>query len=164
MRQLNGIKRATCKVSRWKFLNVIFSLFYFLIIGFLTGCTPDNRKKRGSEEKRHLDLGPLSDFKMSENLMEDLRLKVFRRKKSDGRNEFFALSLVCTHQTCIIKTSPDKKGYLCPCHGSKFAENGRVLNGPAVLPLRWMRLAVSKDSKLLVYPDDEVTSDWRLVI
>ncbi len=40
-----------------------------------------------------------------------------------------ALSLICTHLGCTVSVTPD--GMVCPCHGSRFDRNGKVLTGPA---------------------------------
>ncbi len=37
----------------------------------------------------------------------------------------------CTHLGCKLKWNKNEKIWECPCHGSKFDENGDVLNGPA---------------------------------
>jgi Rieske Fe-S protein len=47
---------------------------------------------------------------------------------------FVAVSAVCTHQVCTI-TGFSTQTYVCPCHGSTFDVNGRVLGGPAPTPL-----------------------------
>lgn len=52
----------------------------------------------------------------------------------------YAISTVCTHLGCIVKSEAD--GFHCPCHGSRFAPDGNVSKGPAPAPLKW--LAVSK--------------------
>ena len=52
----------------------------------------------------------------------------------------FALSRVCTHLGCLVKSEAD--GFHCPCHGSRFAPNGSVVKGPAPKALPW--LAVSR--------------------
>jgi cytochrome b6-f complex iron-sulfur subunit len=41
----------------------------------------------------------------------------------------YALSLVCTHLGCTVQVTPT--GLVCPCHGSSFDRQGRVLSGPA---------------------------------
>lgn len=51
-----------------------------------------------------------------------------------------ALSLVCTHQECLI--SQDERGFVCPCHGSRFDIEGRVLTGPATQDLHWLPVEV----------------------
>ena len=47
---------------------------------------------------------------------------------------FVALTAICTHQTCTI-TGFGSQQYVCPCHGSTFDVNGRVLGGPAPFAL-----------------------------
>ena len=51
-----------------------------------------------------------------------------------GNNVFRAFTSVCTHEQC------DVNGYSggrirCPCHGSQYDARGRVVVGPATLPL-----------------------------
>lgn len=52
-----------------------------------------------------------------------------------AQSVFVALNAICTHQTCTI-TGFVNQNYVCPCHGSTFDVNGRVLGGPAPAPLR----------------------------
>jgi cytochrome b6-f complex iron-sulfur subunit len=52
-----------------------------------------------------------------------------------GADSFVALTATCTHQTCTISAFSGQ-AYVCPCHGSQFDMNGRVLNGPAARALR----------------------------
>ena len=48
----------------------------------------------------------------------------------------FAVSTICTHLGCIVK--PGAAGFECPCHGSRFAPDGKVLKGPAPKALPWL--------------------------
>ena len=59
------------------------------------------------------------------------RIAVYRGK--DG--QVIRRSAVCTHVGCIVHWNDFEKCWDCPCHGSQFAPDGQVLNGPAVTPL-----------------------------
>ena len=48
----------------------------------------------------------------------------------------FAISRVCTHLGCLVKSEAD--GFHCPCHGSRFAPDGKVVKGPAPKALAWL--------------------------
>jgi len=63
---------------------------------------------------------------------------------------FTALSLICTHLGCTVKVQSD--GFACPCHGSAFNTNGYPVKGPAVTPLKKLRVEQTPDGKLVLYP------------
>lgn len=66
-----------------------------------------------------------------------------------------ALSLVCTHLGCVVGEDADG-GFLCPCHGSRFDAQGKVLGGPAPRPLRWLEVSQAADGALVVDAAREV--------
>jgi nitrite reductase/ring-hydroxylating ferredoxin subunit len=59
--------------------------------------------------------------------------KVAVYKGEDG--QVIERSALCTHLGCIVHWNGFEKCWDCPCHGSQFAPDGQVLNGPAVTPL-----------------------------
>jgi len=50
-------------------------------------------------------------------------------------NTLIALSPVCPHLKCAVKWNAADLTWDCPCHGSRFATDGSVIEGPAYGPL-----------------------------
>lgn len=48
----------------------------------------------------------------------------------DSEEKISAYSAVCTHLGCIIGWDDAKKRWECPCHGSQYDKQGKVLRGP----------------------------------
>ena len=60
-----------------------------------------------------------------------------------------ALSGVCTHLGCVVRWQRSRRQFFCPCHGGRFAPNGRVLGGPPPAPLDSFEVAES-EGRILV--------------
>lgn len=72
---------------------------------------------------------------------------------------FYAVSLICTHLGCIVAKTD--KGYACPCHGSKFDQQGNVVAGPAPKGLNWLEISQLPSGKLVINADKYVKSGSR---
>lgn len=68
--------------------------------------------------------------------IDDERIAAYR----DAHGEIFAVSPRCTHMGCIVHWNEVETSWDCPCHGSRFAIDGSVLEGPALAPLERRRL------------------------
>ncbi|MER6212071.1 FAD-dependent oxidoreductase [Streptomyces sp. NPDC001642] len=53
----------------------------------------------------------------------------------DENGQLHAVSARCPHLGCIVAFNSAEQAWECPCHGSRFAPDGQILQGPAVRPL-----------------------------
>ncbi len=54
----------------------------------------------------------------------------------DSKSEIHLLSPVCPHTGCNVAWNPSEVTWDCPCHGSRFDIDGKLLNGPAMTGLK----------------------------
>ncbi len=111
---------------------------------------------------------PLQKFKVG--MAADLPdgVKFFSEQKefiAKNHKKMHAHTAVCTHLGCTVKhvqlakpktVKIDGKDveinheYHCPCHGSKFYEDGTNYEGPAPTPLPWHKIDIAPDDQQLV--------------
>jgi len=60
------------------------------------------------------------------------KLAVYR----DEQGSLHQCSAVCPHLGCIVAWNSSEKSWDCPCHGSRFDTDGKVLNGPSIHNLK----------------------------
>jgi cytochrome b6-f complex iron-sulfur subunit len=73
----------------------------------------------------------------------------------------YAIDAVCTHLGCLVQQKAGE-GFACPCHGSRFAADGQVQNGPASRPLRHLALDRNPDGQVVVDRSQPVAPEARL--
>lgn len=54
----------------------------------------------------------------------------------DENGKFHIVSAVCPHMKCIVNWNGAEKTWDCPCHGSRFASDGKYIEGPAMSNLK----------------------------
>lgn len=47
---------------------------------------------------------------------------------------------ICPHMGCVVHWNNAEESWDCPCHGSRFAKSGEVLEGPTLAPLKNVHL------------------------
>lgn len=45
----------------------------------------------------------------------------------------YGINAVCTHLGCVVPFNTAENKFICPCHGSQYNNQGRVVRGPAPL-------------------------------
>src|SRR5581483_2965117 len=96
-----------------------------------------------------VDAGPISDYS-KDGVYPNFRDRGFfiiRRGPS-----LTALSSVCPHRACKVSPQPDC-GFLCRCHGSKFAPNGSLVHGPSPTGLPHFATCQGANQHLMVNLD-----------
>jgi nitrite reductase/ring-hydroxylating ferredoxin subunit len=108
------------------------------------------------EPSRRFTIGDPSDFPIgTATFLPERRLFIF-----SGPEGLFCISSICTHLGCNVRHVGE--GFECPCHGSRYDENGRVISGPAPKALAWFALSFSARNELIVDLDRPVGPEFRL--
>lgn len=66
------------------------------------------------------------------------------------KEEFYALSSVCTHLGCTPRWLEMERKFKCPCHGSGFHPSGVNFEGPAPRPLERVKISLDENGQLVV--------------
>ena len=105
---------------------------------------------------------PYADFRRSGNVLRvpraafatspgvllnfpDEGMPIYVHRHGEGR--YSAVLTRCTHQGC--QADPDQDRIRCPCHGSEYSLDGRVLQGPAERSLTRYAISVEGDEILV---------------
>lgn len=95
------------------------------------------------------DLGPAEALpEGSRTILLEVPAAVYNRG-----GELIALSLICTHLGCTVEAKGE--GFACPCHGSRYDADGKVLNGPAQESLRRLRVEVGEGGRVTLFTDGD---------
>lgn len=65
----------------------------------------------------------------------------------------YGLNAVCTHLGCVVPWNASENKFICPCHGSQYNNEGKMVRGPAPLSLALVHANVSDDKVIL--------TDWE---
>ncbi len=58
----------------------------------------------------------------------------------------YGLNAVCTHLGCVVPWNASANRFICPCHGSQYNNEGKVVRGPAPLSLALAHISVDDDN------------------
>ena len=115
------------------------------------------------EPSPRFKLGAGKEFGEGLTYIDSRRLFVWRKG-----NDFYAMSAVCTHLGCTVKPAAGAGGaaeFHCPCHGSRYREDGTNYSGPAPRPLDRYRIEVAPDDgQILVDSSATVDRNFRLKV
>lgn len=104
-------------------------------------ATGDFLKEAGNMAAQYADYFKAGDIKSQKELTvnEGAIINIGLHKVAvykDGAGVTHAYTAVCPHLGCIVQWNEDEKSFDCPCHGSRFTNEGVVINGPASTNLK----------------------------
>lgn len=82
----------------------------------------------------HPSRGNLDNLSPGEALVENKPFAPMAAYRDD-EGHLHKVSATCTHLGCRVRWNDAERSWDCPCHGSRFDIDGRVLQGPAVKDL-----------------------------
>jgi len=82
--------------------------------------------------KGWLDTHQAGERKLVQGLKGDATYLIV---KEDKTIETYGLNAVCTHLGCVVPWNKAENKFMCPCHGSQYNNEGKVVRGPAPLSL-----------------------------
>lgn len=62
----------------------------------------------------------------------------------------YSLDAVCTHLGCVVPWEAASNQFICHCHGSHYDKTGKVVRGPAPLPLALAHVDVNEDDTVVL--------------
>ncbi|WRH66754.1 MAG: cytochrome b6-f complex iron-sulfur subunit [Planktothrix sp. GU0601_MAG3] len=65
--------------------------------------------------------------------------------ESDSTLAEYGINAVCTHLGCVVPWNASENKFMCPCHGSQYNAEGKVVRGPAPLSLPLVHATVADD-------------------
>jgi menaquinol-cytochrome c reductase iron-sulfur subunit len=115
---------------------------------------------RRTTEVKASTVGELSDFSsMTEPMMRTLQIdQVDGWRKSvsekvvyvtkDVQGQLRVLTAICPHLGCTVPWNKEKKEFMCPCHGARFAADGTRVGGPSLRGMDTLETSI-QDGQLL---------------
>lgn len=77
--------------------------------------------------KNHVELSSIKNGEAGIVKLEGKKCGAYRNESG----KLYLVSAECTHLKCMVHWNNDEKSWDCPCHGSRFNYDGKVINGPA---------------------------------
>jgi cytochrome b6-f complex iron-sulfur subunit len=69
--------------------------------------------------------------------------------ENDSSLASYGLNAICTHLGCVVPWNANENKFICPCHGSQYNSEGKVVRGPAPLSLALVHADVIEDKVLV---------------
>lgn len=114
----------------------------------LAACSPTN-KTESSPNIEFQPVGSVEELDKSSQLLKKSPVGSVLVVRTAATNELSAVNPTCTHAGCVVQWQGTQEKFVCPCHGSEFGTDGKVLKGPAKNPLKTYQAKIEGNSVLV---------------
>jgi cytochrome b6-f complex iron-sulfur subunit len=121
-------------MQRKRFLSWLVWGSFGQWMALVTGCS-----KRTAEPQGFAKFASILEVEESKGaILRDYFAKdpILLVQDPNDKTQYRAVNATCSHQKCIVNWNGDRQAFVCPCHGSTFGSDGKVLQGPAKEPLQ----------------------------
>ena len=120
-----------------------FSMASILGVTFLQSCQMIMRVPHTySENKIAVKKADCKDMKVV--IIETSKLPAPIYLNLKDADNYIALLMLCTHRQCDVVVSGNILH--CPCHGSEFSNEGKVLESPATEDLKQFKVSIDNEN------------------
>jgi len=142
---MNDRRQFLGKITIWS--SIVGALLAFS--GAFTMLIPRIRHNR-----KKIKINKASDYPIGKySFIPEAKVFIYRERKG-----IRVVSAICTHLGCTLTHFENE--FRCPCHGSCYDHQGKVLVGPAPDNLTWFELSQNLDGTLTVHKDKKVDSQY----
>jgi cytochrome b6-f complex iron-sulfur subunit len=79
--------------------------------------------------------------------------------QEDSSLTSYGINSICTHLGCVVPWNSSENKFICPCHGSQYNAEGKVVRGPAPLSLALVHADATEADTVSLTPWEE--TDFR---
>ena len=117
----------------------------------IAACTSQTTQPESAPQKSGFQpVGTIAELDKTDELLNKKSLvDPVLVVRIDSANNIVAVNPTCTHASCTVKWLGSQKKFYCPCHGSEFGTDGKVLKGPAEAPLKTYEAKIEGNSVLV---------------
>src|SRR5262245_13429685 len=122
-----------------------------LVGALIVGCLFGFRAAFAQPKKLALSLDKAEKLKSPGT---SVLLKILDRELlfvRDSEDSVHILDPTCTHKKCTVEYDRDKQQIVCPCHGSTYSLDGRLLKGPAEKPLQAFEAVLDAPKNRIIF-------------
>lgn len=116
----------------------------------IAACSPTSQAKPNKSQGGFKSVGTVAQLSKTNQLLnKNSPVGTVLVVRTSPTSNVSAVNPTCTHAGCAVNWAAKSQKFVCPCHGSEFGIDGKVLKGPASKPLKTYKAKIEGDSVLV---------------